>query len=254
MAQHATPARISEFLDATLGIPAFPDYEHAFNGLQVEARTTVRRVGAAVDASVASITAAVERGVDLLIVHHGIYWDGMPPVTGRRYDRVAPLIRAGAALYSAHLPLDAHPELGNAVQLARGLGLEVRERFGQFADIRVGFVARTDEERDGFRDRVAELVGGPVRLIGGGPRRIRRVGVVTGGGGKFVAEAAEQGLDTLLTGEASHHTYIDAHELGINVVLAGHYATETFGVLALAKTVEDRFGIPWGFLDFPSGL
>ena len=252
--QQATPARISEFLDATLGIPAFPDYEYAFNGLQVEARTPVRRVGAAVDASVASITAAVESAVDLLIVHHGICWDGKAPVTGRRYDRIAPLVRAGAALYSAHLPLDAHPELGNAVQLARGLGLEVRERFGQFADIRVGFVARTDEERDGFRNRVAGLVGGPVRLIGGGPRRIRRVGVVTGGGGKFVAEAAEQGLDTLLTGEASHHTYIDAHELGVNVVLAGHYATETFGVVALAKAVEDRFGIPWEFLDFPSGL
>ena len=122
MAPHATPARISEFLDETLDIPAFPDYEHAFNGLQVEARTPVRRVGAAVDASVASITAAVEGGVDLLIVHHGIYWDGMRPVTGRRYDRIAPLVRAGAALYSAHLPLDAHPELGNAVQLARGSG------------------------------------------------------------------------------------------------------------------------------------
>lgn len=254
VAQQATAARISEFLDATLGIPAFPDYEYALNGLQVEARTPVRRVGAAVDASVAAITTAVEDGVDLLIVHHGIYWDGVRPVTGRRYDRIAPLVRAGAALYSAHLPLDAHPEFGNAVQLARGLGLEVRERFGRYADIRVGFAARTDEERDGFRDRVAELVGGPVRLIGGGPRRIRRVGVVTGGGGKFVAEAAEQGLDTLLTGEASHHTYIDAHELGVNVVLAGHYVTETFGVMALAKAVEDRFGIPWGFLDFPTGL
>ena len=254
MAEEASLASICDYLDSALGIPGFPDYGNALNGLQVEGRGPVRRVGASVDASVASITAAVEERMDLLIVHHGIYWDGMQPVTKRRYERIAPLIRAGSALYSAHLPLDAHPELGNAAQLARRLGLEVGERFGRFAEIEVGFVARTDEERGDFRGRVEEALGAPVRLIDGGPPRVRRVGVVTGGGGKFVSEAAGAGLDTLLTGEASHHVYTDANELGVNVLLAGHYATETFGVLALAKALEVRFGVPWKFLDFPSGL
>ena len=254
MAEAVTLDRICDYLDATLGIPGFPDYENALNGLQVEGTGPVRRVGAAVDASVASITAAVEERIDLLIVHHGIYWDGMKPVTKRRYERIAPLIRAGAALYAAHLPLDAHPELGNAAQLARRLGLEVGESFGRFAEVKVGFMARTDEDRGEFRGRVEAALGPPVRLIGGGGPRVRRVGVVTGGGGGFVSEAAGAGLDTLLTGEASHHTYIDANELGVNVLLAGHYATETFGVVALAKALGARFGVAWKFLDFPSGL
>ncbi len=254
MVEQASLERICDYLDSTLGIPGFPDYENALNGLQVAGRGPIRCVGAAVDASVASITAAVEARVDLLIVHHGIYWDGMKPVTKRRYERIAPLIRAGAALYSAHLPLDAHPEFGNAVQLARRLGLEVGERFGRFAEIKVGYQARTDEERGEFRGRVAAALGTPVRLIAGGPPRVRRVGVVTGGGGGFVSEASAAGLDTLLTGEASHHTYIDANELGVNVLLAGHYVTETFGVVGLAKALCGRFGVPWKFLDFPSGL
>lgn len=254
MVQEVKLEFIIEFLDSTLGIPGFPDYKNALNGLQVEGREGVRRVGAAVDASVTTITAAIDREVDLLIVHHGVFWDGMLPVTSRRYRRIAPLIRAGAALYSAHLPLDAHPEFGNAVQLARRLSLTVEERFARFEDVEIGFVATTDEQRADFRGRVEGTLRAPVHLIEGGPCRVRRVGVVTGGGGRFVREAAEAGLDTLLTGEGSHHTFVDAHEFGVNVLLAGHYVTETFGVRALATAVQDRFGVPWEFLDVPSGL
>ncbi len=242
------------FLDSELGIPDFPDYESALNGLQVGGTGPVTKVGAAVDASVRTAEAAVDAGVDLLIVHHGIYWDGLQPMTGRRYRRVAPLIRAGTALYAAHLPLDAHPELGNCAQLIRALGLAAEERFGQFEEVDIGFVTNTDDTREEFRDRVSEVVGGPVRLIGGGPPRVSKVGVVTGGGGSFVRAAADSGLDTLLTGEGSHHTYLDAMEFGVNVLFAGHYATETLGVQALAASVKERFGIPWGFLDFPTGL
>ncbi len=242
------------YLDAMLGIPGFPDYSGALNGLQVEGTRRVRRLGVAVDAGIESIAAAVERDVDLLLVHHGIYWDGLLPLTGRRYRRVVPLIRSGIALYSAHLPLDAHPEFGNCAVLTRALGLEPRERFGRYQEADIGFAATTDEDREGLRARVEALVEGPVRLIPGGEERVRRLGVVTGGGGSFIRAAADAGLDTLLTGEGSHHTYLDAVEFGVNVLYAGHYATEVWGVRALAVHLEDHFGLEWEFLDFPTGL
>ena len=242
------------FIDSELGIPEFPDYETALNGLQVEGTGPIRKIGAAVDAGVQTVEAAVAGAVDLLIVHHGIYWDGLRPMTGRRYHRVAPLIRAGTALYAAHLPLDAHPEMGNCVQLLGALGLTPEERFGRFQDADIGFAATAKEGREAFHRRVEEVVGGPVRLIPGGPPEVRKVGVVTGAGASFVGAAAEAGLDTLLTGEGRHHTYLDAFEFRVNLLLAGHYATETFGVRALAASVEERFGVPWEFLDFPTGL
>lgn len=248
------PELLFGFLDETLGIPDFPDYGTAWNGLQVEGAGPIRRVGAAVDAGQAAVDAAGERNLDLLLVHHGLFWSGSAPLTGRLHRKVASLIRSGTALYSAHLPLDAHPEVGNCAVLIRALGLEPGERFGAFEGVPVGFVAETDEDRQTLRDRVAAVVEGPVRLIAGGPERVRRMGVVTGGGGSFIREAAEAGLDALLTGEGAHHTYLDAMELGVNVLYAGHYATETWGVRALAGRLEAEFGLPWEFLDFPTGL
>lgn len=248
------PELVFSFLDRTLDIPGFPDYSPAWNGVQVEGEGPLRTVAAAVDAGQPSIEAAVRGGFDLLLVHHGLFWIGSAPLTGRLRRRVAPLLDAGAAVYSAHLPLDAHPEVGNAAVLTRELGLEPDEAFGTFETVKVGFVAETDEGREELRGRVADLVGGPVRLIDGGPERVRRLAVVTGGGGGFIAEAAEAGVDTLLTGEGAHHTYLDARELGVNVLYAGHYATETWGVRALAARIEAEFGLPWEFLDFPSGL
>jgi dinuclear metal center YbgI/SA1388 family protein len=242
---------VVQFLDDLLGTRTFPDYPGAQNGLQVDAPGPVSRAGAAVDASVAAIEAAVARRVDFLVVHHGLYWDGLRPLTGRSYRRVAPLIRANIALYSAHLPLDAHPEVGNAAGLVRALGLEVAGPFGRFEGIHVGFQARVDLPRDTLRRRVEEAVGGPARLVPGGPGRSQRVGVVTGGGGSTVREAAELGLDTLITGEGPYHCDVDAQELGVNVIYAGHYETETFGVKALAARLERQFGIEPVFLDFP---
>lgn len=214
----------------------------------------MKTIGAAVDAALPSIEAAVAAKVDLLIVHHGVYWGGLQPLTGTQYQRISALVRGGTGLYSAHLPLDAHPELGNSAQLIGALSLERGEGFGRFADRDIGFSTVTDESREGFRERVEEVVGGPARLIPGGPERVRKVGVVTGGGGSFVRVAVESGLDTLLTGEVSHHHSLDAIELGVNVVLGGHYATETFGVKALARAVAEAFGVEWRFLDFPSGF
>jgi dinuclear metal center YbgI/SA1388 family protein len=196
----------------------------------------------------------VERGVDLLLVHHGLFWDGLGPLTGPRYRKVAALIRGGVALYSAHLPLDAHAELGNSAVLARRLGLVPEGGFGAFADVKVGCWASARIDRDDLLARLCEAVDGEARLIPGGPGRVARIGVLTGSGASALSEAAEMGLDTLVTGEAPHHAYHQAMELGLNLLLGGHYATETFGVRAVAEVLTTEFPMTWEFLHFPTGL
>lgn len=243
-----------QYLDTFLAVRDVPDYRNALNGLQVEAAGPVRKLAVAVDAAEVTVKGAIEAGADLLIVHHGLFWDGNRPVTGRRYRRLAPLIENGVGLYSAHLPLDAHLEVGNNAVLARALGMEVEGRFGAHDGMELGAWGRLDLTREALCARLDELLGGRVTLIPGGPERVRRVGVLTGGGGSFVGAALEAGLDALVTGEGSHHTYFDATEGGLNLYYGGHYATETWGVKALAAHLADRFGLDWLFLDHPTGL
>ncbi len=246
-----------QYLDAYLGIPDHPDYPRALNGLQVGGPAEVRRIVAAVDASEASVTEAVERGADLLLVHHGLFWGGLEPLTGRRLRRIRPLMEHGVAVYSAHLPLDGHAEVGNSVLLARALGLDVQGRFAAYQGAEIGWWGVLDPLTDapGLGRRLEEaLSGGTARLVPGGPERVERVGVVTGGGASFIEEAAALGLDALVTGEGSHHAYFDAMELGVHLLFGGHYATETFGVKALARHAAERFDLEWEFLDLPTGL
>lgn len=243
------------FLDELLGIPSHPDYSTALNGLQVGGVTEVGRVASAVDASERTIAVAADRDADLLIVHHGTFWDGLRPVTGRRLRRLRGLLNGGVALYSAHLPLDAHPEIGNCILLLREIGLEPHARFGEYEGAPIGW--RTDDCDLGVGElerRVASAVNGPTRLIPGGGDRAGNVAVVTGGGGSFMESAAKEGIHTLITGEGSHHTFLDAHELGVNLIYAGHYATEVFGVRALGEVLEKKFGVDHTFIDDPSGL
>ncbi|RMH21452.1 MAG: Nif3-like dinuclear metal center hexameric protein [Gemmatimonadetes bacterium] len=247
---------ILQYLDDYLRIAEVPDYPGAHNGLQVDGAPghEVERVAVAVDASERVIQGAVADGADLLIAHHGLFWDGSPTVVGPRYRKLRALLEGGVALYSAHLPLDAHPEVGNCAVLARALGLEPEGRFGDYKGAELGWWATVDENREALRDRVAEVVGGPVRLIAGGPERAFRVAVVTGGAGSMIRDAAAAGIDTLITGEGAHHTYYEAMERGVNALYAGHYATEVWGVRALAQHLQERFGLPWTFVDDPSGL
>jgi dinuclear metal center YbgI/SA1388 family protein len=247
-------ASLVEYVDEYLGVPGFPDYPNAYNGLQVQGAARVGSICAAVDASEAAINAAAERGCDLLLVHHGLFWDGMVPVTGRRFRKLSALLCNQLALYSAHLPLDAHPEVGNCALLARALNIEIERGFGSCQGVDVGWIGTTSETRRSLCDRLEKSMQVPVRLIDGGSDQIHRVAVVTGAGGSMIAEAAASGADALVTGEGAHHTYFDAKEFGINVYYAGHYATETLGVRALASHLEARFGIAWEFLDFPTGF
>jgi dinuclear metal center YbgI/SA1388 family protein len=242
------------YLDDYLRTSEVGDDPHALNGLQVENGGEVQNTVVAVDACQAVIDQAAERGADLLVVHHGLFWGGLEPLVGRNYRRVSALMRHGIALYSAHIPLDRHPEVGNNVVLARKLGMEVRGWFGEYRGSPIGTWGELDLPREALAARLAEILGTPPRLIGGGPERARRVGIITGGAGNMIRQARDAGLDSFITGEGQHWTYFEAEELGVNAFFAGHYATETLGVKALAEHIAERFQLPWSFIDHPTGL
>ncbi|HEX6133958.1 MAG TPA: Nif3-like dinuclear metal center hexameric protein [Longimicrobiales bacterium] len=247
-------ATVAGYLDEYLAIGEVPDSEGALNGLQVENGGRVTRVAAAVDGSERTIRAAVERGCDLLLVHHGLFWDGNRPVTGRRYRCLEPLLRNDVAVYAAHLPLDVHGEVGNNAVLARELGIELAGRFGAYRGIELGWWGHLELKREALAARLDDLLGCRVRMLAFGPEVVRTVGVITGGAGSMIASAAAAGLDAYITGEGAHHTFFDAEDARINVYYGGHYATETWGVRALARHLEQRFGLPWEFIDLPTGL
>lgn len=246
--------RVVRYLDDRLEVGGVPDYPAALNGLQVENAGHVSHIVAAVDASAATIDAAAAADADLLLVHHGLFWGGAAPVIGRRFRKLKTLIEGGIALYAAHLPLDAHADLGNNALLLRAMGIEPVGRFGNYDNHPIGWWGEADRSRDEIADLVRVAVGREVLVMAFGPERIRRIGVVTGGGGSMIGEARAAGLDAFVTGEGAHHTYFDAQELGITVIYAGHYATETFGVRAAAEDVARRFALRWTFVDLPTGL
>lgn len=251
------PVQLGEvvsYLDGYLRVADIPDAPNALNGLQVANAGEVTLVAAAVDLCEATVQLAAGQRADLMLVHHGLFWGGLEPLTGRRYRRVAGLLKNNVALYSAHLPLDLHPDVGNNAVLARQLGLTVRGTFGEEYGIAIGVWGEIDDRRTSIAQRLGDLLGAAPRLLPFGPERARRVGIVTGAGGSLIRQAAAAGLDTYITGEGPHHTFFDAEELGLNVFYAGHYATETVGVKALAGHLQSRFDLPWTFLDHPTGL
>lgn len=261
MENHLT--EIVRFLDERLRVRETGDYSQAVNGLQLENGGTVHRVAAAVDASLATVTAAIEARCDLLLVHHGLFWNGLLPLTGNRYRLFRRAMEAGLAIYSAHLPLDAGEE-GNSALLAGALRLdETQEQavawqpFFEAKGTKIG--CRTRLERPICREELSTrlslaLEKGPVRACPGGPDQVQEIGVVTGAAGSEVRAMAAEGLDTLITGEGPHWTFALAEEVGINILYGGHYATETLGVKKLAETLRKRFELSWEFIDRPTGL
>jgi dinuclear metal center YbgI/SA1388 family protein len=247
-------SEIARFADEFLRIAQIEDYPNALNGLQIENSGSVTKIGAAVDASGRTMQMAAEQGIDLLLVHHGLFWSGLQPISGALFRALKIAFDHNIALYSAHLPLDLHPEIGNNVLLAVALGLENTEPFLEMKGQPIGRKAKTTMRRDELIAKLEESLGGPVTCIGVGPIDLKLIGIVTGGAGAEIHAAAREGLDTFITGEAPHWAAVAAEELGINLLLGGHYATETFGVKALAAELSKRFSLPWEFLDHPSGL
>ena len=245
---------ICSFLDEFLRIEEVKDYPNALNGLHLQNDGRVTRVGAAVDASEAIIEMAISRQVDLLLVHHGLFWGGLARLVGGQFRKLKRAVSANLAIYSAHLPLDLHPEVGNNIQLARALKLGATEPFFLHHGQRLGIAISTQIGRDELIDRLREVLGRELWVCPGGPAEVRRVGIVTGGAGGQIEKAGKEGIDTFITGEGPHHTFSLAEELGMNLIYGGHYATETFGVCVLAERIASQFGLPWSFLDHPSGL
>jgi dinuclear metal center YbgI/SA1388 family protein len=247
-------ATIVKHCDQALRTREIGDYDGAANGLQVENSGTVTRIAATVDASLATVKLAIAARADLLIVHHGLFWAPSQPWTGRRHELLRLLVENNLAVYSSHLPLDAHPRLGNNVQLCAALGLKNLKPFFTSHGQPIGFKSHTKISRLELAEKLARATGAAPKIIPGGKETCENIGVVTGGAGSELALAAGEGVDTFITGEGPHWTYALAEELGLNVFYAGHYATETFGVKALAAELSKKFGLPWQFLDHPTGL
>ena len=246
-------------LDERLDTAAYADVDASANGLQVgPADATVERVAFAVDAAVATIERAREVDADLLVTHHGLSWGGIDRVTGTHYRRIAPLVQGDLALYVSHLTLDGHQELGNAAGLANVLGLEGREPFGELGGVHIGQrgTASDPYSADALGETLtAALDTGDagVRVLDFGPPEIRDVAIVTGSGSDWLEEAREVGADALVTGEGKQQVYHEGREAGIHIVLAGHYATEPFGVRALADLLAG-WGLETTYIDHPTGL
>ena len=242
-------------LDTLLCPEKITDYLGAVNGLQIENSGAITRIVAAVDACEGVIREASRKKGTLLLVHHGLFWNGLTPITGAYYRKLKAAFDGDLALYSSHLPLDLHPELGNNVLLARALRLTSIKPAFEMKGQPVGLMGKIKAiPRDAFIKRLSEAVGGAVHLAPGGAKTIRKLLIVTGGGGSEVARAAKLGVDSFVTGEGPHWSYTAAEEAGINLFYAGHYATETSGVKALAAHLSKKTGLPWSFLDHPTGL
>ncbi|MFC7201497.1 Nif3-like dinuclear metal center hexameric protein [Halospeciosus flavus] len=254
--------RLSELVDRyddELRTADYADVDASANGLQVGPPDgDVEHVAFAVDAAAETIEAAAEAGADVLVTHHGLVWGGLDRVTGREYGRIEPLVENDLALYVSHLPLDGHQELGNAAGVADVLDLVDRSPFGEVGPEHVGTIGRAV---DPFSvDELADLLetelehdGEFVQVLDFGPDTVEDVAVLTGSGSDWLDEAVDAGADALVTGEGKQKVYHEAKEAGINVFLAGHYATETFGVRSL-QALADEWGLETTYVEHPTGL
>lgn len=251
---------LAHYTDALLETKSIPDYPNAVNGVQVYTQAPIQRIAAAVDFSTRAILGAVTSGANLLVVHHGMFWGGLRPITGSHYRQVRMLIEAGIAVYASHLPLDCHPTLGNNVLLAKELGLQPSASFARFEDVFIGLYGESDIETGEIiksAGRFAQTHGGDVRtsLVQAG-RRTRRWAICTGAGASAdtLRETSTMGVDTLIVGEGPHWTAIHAEENDLVIIYGGHYATETLGVCALAQHLSEKYDLPWNFVSAPTGL
>lgn len=245
---------VVRYLDQELKTTAIPDYPGAMNGLQLANSGRIGRVVAAVDASLPVIEEAAAGGPGLLIVHHGMFWQGAQPVTGAFYKKLKIAMEADLAIYSSHLPLDVHPEWGNNILLAQAMGLRDPVPFLDQKGLSIGLRGQWAGTRTDLAEALRKILGGEVHVCPGGAESIREVAVVTGGAGSEVMKVAAAGVGTFITGEGPHWSYPLAEELGVNLFYGGHYATETFGVKKVAEMISMRDSLPWSFVDHPTGL
>jgi dinuclear metal center YbgI/SA1388 family protein len=254
-----TSIDIARYTDELLETADTPDYPSAINGLQLENRSQIRGIVAAVDFSTRAIQGAIKENANLLIVHHGMFWGGLGPYTGPAYRTIRMLLENDIAIYSSHLPLDRHPILGNNTLLAKQLGLTPTGSFARFQNSFIGVQGENDLDTTSLIARARDFARsyGEIRTsaipLG---RRTRRWGLCTGAGAsaETLSEALSAGIDTLIVGEGPHWTAVHAEQHELAIIYAGHYATETLGVSALAQHLSEKFEVPWSFVSAPTGL
>ena len=247
-------SEIVRYIDDYLRIREIEDWPNALNGLQIENSGRVTKIGAAVDVSTRVLEAAARKNIDFLIVHHGLFWPGLRPVTGALWRQVKLALGNDIALYSAHLPLDVHPKIGNNARLAALLGLKSMQPFLEEKGQLVGLKARASLPRGELAQRLRKALDGPVKAFNCGPSKTKTIGIITGAAGSEIDKVAQEKIDTLITGEAPHWAAVAAEELGMNLLLGGHYATEIFGVKAVAAHLSKRWNIPYAFISCPTGM
>jgi dinuclear metal center YbgI/SA1388 family protein len=240
---------ICEFLDEYLNIKGYQDVSN--NGLQVEGREETKKIAFAVDACMESFRAAKANGADMLVVHHGMIWGGIDYVKGMVRKRVEYLLRNGISLYAAHLPLDAHREVGNNVMILKKIGAEAQEEFGEYKGVKIGYSAEFPSPKSVME--IAERFDRSL-ILPFGKDKVRRVAAVSGRGCFAITEAIEEGIELLITGEPEHEAYHIAKEGGLNIIFLGHYESERFGVEALRDVVAERLGIETVFIYVPTNL
>lgn len=239
---------IVSFCDQRARTHQVKDFSGALNGLQFANDGVVTKVGAAVDAGLVPFQKAVEAKIDFLIVHHGMFWSGAKPVVGAEYDKIRALIDGNLAVYSCHLPLDAHQEIGNNAILAKKLGIEPAGTFLPYEGTDIGFVGSWKSSRADLRAALKGLFGQKFSAMEFGSRAPEKICVLTGSGASAIESIKATGADTFITGELRQHHFNYAQEAGLNVYACGHYATETFGISALAAEAAKKFQLKWEFV------
>jgi len=247
--------KLVDYLDSYLEVTSVTD--DAYNGLQVEGAAVIRKAVFAVDACLQTVQLAARAHADILIVHHGLLWGkGNEPITGILKERIALLLAHRMSLYASHIPLDCHNEVGNNVILAKRLGLEILGKYAAYKGTDIGVLARPKKslKRSELVRKLEKTLRTRATTLPFGPAVVKTAGIVSGGAAFAVAETKSRGADTFITGEAEHVAYHFAREAKINMICAGHYATETVGVRALADHVRARFSIDCKFVSAPTGL
>jgi dinuclear metal center YbgI/SA1388 family protein len=255
-----TLVELGEYVDTLLDVKGGEDYPNALNGIQLENQSEIRGIAAAVDFSTRAVQGAIQTSSNLLLVHHGMFWAGLESITGSSFRRIRALVEADIAVYASHLPLDRHPVFGNNTLLAKELGLQPTGTFAQFGNGFIGLRGENDVATTVLLNRArnfAQTQGGDARASAmSTDRETRKWAICTGSGASAdtLREASALGIDTLIVGEGPHWTAVHAEENDLAIIYAGHYATETLGVRALAQHLGEHFRLPWHFVSAPTGL
>jgi dinuclear metal center YbgI/SA1388 family protein len=247
--------KLVNYLDTYLAVSSITDDAH--NGLQVEGTAKISKAAFAVDACLQTVKLAARKRTNILIVHHGFYWAGHnQPITGIMKDRVSILLSNQISLYASHLPLDAHDDIGNNVMLAKLLGLDILGKYASYKNVEIGVLAEPKKslKRSELVRKLDKTLHTRAKMLSFGPSTIKKVGIVSGDGAFALAETKKKGADTFITGETEHIAYHYAKEAKVNMICAGHYATETVGVKALADHLQDKFSMDCEFISAPTGL